>query len=332
MNVLITGGAGFLGRRLAEALLRRGRLRGSEGADEPIERLTLLDVADAAAIEDPRVQVLSGDICDRSLLERAVGEGTTAVFHLAAIVSGMAEADFDLGMRVNVDATRTLLEVCRASGRAPRLVFTSSVAVYGGDLPPVVPESAALTPQTSYGVQKAIGELLINDYSRRGFVDGRSLRLPTISVRPGKPNAAASSFASGIIREPLNGEEAICPVGPEARLWLLSPRTAIACLIAAHELPGEALGHNRALNLPGISVTVGEMVAALERVAGPEPVRRIRWERDPRIERMVMGWPGALETRRAAALGFPADERFDDNVRQYLDENRSAASPRQMYS
>lgn len=332
MNVLITGGAGFLGRRLAEQLLRRGTLRGSDGADEPIERLTLLDVADAAGIDDSRVQTLSGDICDRGLLERAVGDGPASVFHLAAIVSGMAEADFDLGLRVNVDATRSLLEVCRAGGRNPRLVFTSSVAVYGGILPAVVPESAALTPQTSYGIQKAIGELLINDYSRKGFVDGRSLRLPTISVRPGKPNAAASSFASGIIREPLNGQDAICPVGPDARLWLLSPRTAIECLIAAHELPGEALGHDRALNLPGISVTVGEMVAALERVAGPEPVRRIRWERDPRIERMVMGWPGALETRRAAALGFPADARFDDNVRQYIDESRSSASRRQMYS
>jgi nucleoside-diphosphate-sugar epimerase len=197
------------------------------------------------------------------------------------------------------------------------------VAVFGGSLPDPVPEPFALNPQTSYGTQKAMAELLINDYSRRGFVDGRSLRLPTISVRPGKPNAAASSFASGIIREPLAGMEAVCPVGPDTRLWLLSPRTVTACLIAAHELPPGALGTDRALNLPGLTVTVGEMAAALARVAGPSVAGRIRWERDPQLEKMVLGWPGALDARRAEALAFPVDTSFDDMIRQYMEEHLS---------
>ena len=175
----------------------------------------------------------------------AIDRDTGSVFHLAAIVSGQAEADFDLGMRVNVDASRSLLEACRASGHRPRVVFTSSVAVYGGDLPATVPDSTAPNPQSSYGTQKAIGELLINDYSRKGFIDGRALRLPTISVRPGKPNTAASSFASGIIREPLNGEQSTCPIAPETRVWLLSPRKAIEGLILGHELPAQALGSSR---------------------------------------------------------------------------------------
>jgi nucleoside-diphosphate-sugar epimerase len=324
MHVVITGGAGFLGRRLATKLLERGTLAGGDGRPADIQTLTLVDVADAPPFADPRARQLTGDIAARAFLERAMDGPATSVFHLAAVVSGMAEADFDVGLRVNVDATRTLLEVCRASGRRPRVVFTSSVAVFGGSLPDLVPESMALTPQTSYGTQKAIGELLINDYTRKGFVDGRSLRLPTISVRPGKPNAAASSFASGIIREPLNGQEAICPVGPETRLWLLSPKAVVECLVMAHELPGDALGANRAINLPGLSVTVGEMASALERVAGRDVARRIRWERDPRLERMVLGWPGALEARRALALGFPVDRSFDDIVRQYVEEDLPA--------
>lgn len=328
MDVLITGGAGFLGRRLAEALLRRGTLGNAAGREEPIDRLTLLDTVEPPAL-DARVRTITDDVASRAVLDHAIEGRTAAVFHLAAIVSGMAEADFDLGMRVNVEATRDLLEVCRARGHRPRVVFTSSVAVYGGNLPAVVPESTALTPQTSYGTQKAIAELLVNDYTRRGYVDGRSLRLPTISVRPGRPNAAASSFASGIIREPLSGVDAVCPVGPDARLWLMSPRTVIASLLAAHDLASDALGADRALTLPGISVTVAEMVAALERVAGPAAVRRIRWERDPRIDAMVMGWPGAIRADRARALGFPADESFEDIIRQYVDEAAlpAAANP-----
>ena len=320
MKVVITGGAGFLGTRLARRLLERGTLQDGEGRARRIDRIVLVDVTAPPAIADARVCSVTGDISDPTLLHRVLDADTAAIFHLAAIVSGMAEADFDLGIRINVDATRHLLEECRRGGRSPRVVFTSSVAVYGGDLPEIINDTTALNPQTSYGIQKAIGELLIGDYTRKGFIDGRALRLPTISVRPGRPNAAASSFASAIVREPLNGEEAVCPVDPGTRVWLASPDTAIASLIAGHELPSAALGNCRWINVPGISVTAGEMVASLERVAGPEVARRVRWARDPRIERFMRGWPGAGDNSRARTLGFPADESFDAIIRRYMED------------
>ena len=320
MKVLITGGAGFLGRRLAGKLVERGTLKGGDGRDHAIDEIVLLDVAPAEGFTDRRVRTIVGDISDASLLRRAVDRDTASVFHLAAIVSGQAEADFDLGMRVNIDASRSLLEACRESGHKPRVVFTSSVAVYGGELPATVPDSTALNPQSSYGMQKAVGELLVNDYSRKGFVDGRVMRLPTISVRPGRPNKAASSFASGIIREPLNGEESTCPIAPETRVWLLSPRRAIEGLILGHDLPAQALGSSRAVNLPGVCVTAREMVAALERVAGAETAKRVRWERDAAIDRIVSSWPGAWDTRRAEALGFRGDPDFDSIIRAYIED------------
>ena len=326
MNIVITGGAGFLGQRLARQLLVRGMLRDGESGERPIDRIVLVDVVPPPAFADDRIVAMTGDIADPDLLARAIGAGTTSIFHLAAIVSGMAEADFDLGMRINVDATRLLLDICRHSGRRPRVVFTSSVAVYGGDLPPTVTDTTAVNPRSSYGTQKAVAELLIGDWTRRGFVDGRVLRLPTISVRPGRPNAAASSFASGMIREPLNGDAAVCPVAADTRLWLMSPPTAIECLITAHEIPADALGPNRIVNLPGISITAGEMAAALERVAGSEVAGRIRWERDDRIERIVASWPGAWDTARALALGFAGDQSFDAIIRAYL-EDRGGAGP-----
>ncbi|ALE57483.1 SDR family oxidoreductase [Paraburkholderia sp. RL17-368-BIF-A] len=318
MKVLITGGAGFLGQRLARELLARGSLKDAQGAPQALTELVLLDVVQANDFGDSRVRTEVGDIAERSVLERAIDGHTAAIFHLAAIVSGQAEADFDLGMRINLDASRLLLDVCRQRGHRPRVLFTSSVAVYGGELPEVVKNDTALNPQSSYGAQKAIAELLLNDYSRRGFVDGRVLRLPTISVRPGKPNAAASSFASGIIREPLNGEEAVCPVNGSTRLWLLSPRKAIECLIAGLELNAAALGNQRVLNLPGISVSVDEMVAALREVAGDEVAKRIVWQADARVEKIVGSWPGRWDTSRAEQLGLRGDQSFTDVIRGYI--------------
>jgi nucleoside-diphosphate-sugar epimerase len=321
MKIVITGGAGFLGQRLARRLLDKGALDG-----QSIEQIVLLDVVVANGPDDARIRAVQGDIADPSFLKNFIESDVGAVFHLAAIVSGQAEADFDLGMKVNLDASRHLLEACRAAGHVPRVVFTSSVAVYGGDLPAVVRDDTALTPRSSYGAQKAMAELLLSDFSRKGFVDGRILRLPTIVVRPGKPNKAASSFASGIIREPLNGEEAICPVGPDTRLWLLSPRRAIEALIHGGEIASEQLGDARAVNLPGLSVTVAEMVAALGRVAGPEAVARIRFEPDAAIAGIVGGWPGAWRTSRAKALGFQGDADFDSVIRAYVEEQASSRS------
>ena len=325
MKVLITGGAGFLGQRLARQLLAQGQLKDSHGQLQTISELVLVDVVAAHDFNDVRVKVVTGDIADGALMRATINTQTTSIFHLAAIVSGQAEADFELGMRINLDASRLLLDICRELGHKPKVVFTSSVAVYGGKLPDVVQDTTALNPQSSYGAQKAIGELLLNDYSRRGFVDGRVLRLPTISVRPGKPNKAASSFASGIIREPLNGEAAVCPVATDLRLWLLSPRGAIASLIAGHELAGEMFGASRTVNLPGLSVSVGEMVAALEDVAGSDVPARISYAPDPAIERIVKSWPGAWDTARAEALGLTADVDFASIIRAYMDDVKAAS-------
>ena len=325
MKVLITGGAGFLGQRLARQLLAQGQLTDSHGQLQTIRELVLVDVVAAHDFNDVRVKVVTGDIADGALMRATINTQTTSIFHLAAIVSGQAEADFELGMRINLDASRLLLDICRELGHKPKVVFTSSVAVYGGKLPDVVQDTTALNPQSSYGAQKAIGELLLNDYSRRGFVDGRVLRLPTISVRPGKPNKAASSFASGIIREPLNGEATVCPVATDLRLWLLSPRGAIASLIAGHELAGEMFGASRTVNLPGLSVSVGEMVAALEDVAGSDVTARISYAPDPAIERIVKSWPGAWDTARAEALGLTADVDFASIIRAYMDDVKAAS-------
>ncbi|REG50255.1 nucleoside-diphosphate-sugar epimerase [Paraburkholderia sp. BL6669N2] len=320
MKVLITGGAGFLGQRLARELLARGSLKDPQGTPQAITELVLLDVVQANDFGDKRVRAEVGDIAERSVLERVMDAQTSAIFHLAAVVSGQAEADFDLGMRINLDASRLLLEVCRQRGHRPRVLFTSSVAVYGGELPEVVQNDTALNPQSSYGAQKAIAELLLNDYARRGFVDGRVVRLPTISVRPGKPNAAASSFASGIIREPLNGEAAVCPVAGSTRLWLLSPRKAIESLIAGLELDSAALGNQRVLNLPGISVSVDEMVAALREVAGDAVAARIVFEPDARVEKIVGSWPGRWDTSRAEGLGLSGERNFADVIRSYIED------------
>jgi len=326
MNILITGGAGFLGQRLARQLLARGSLTDVDGTDQTIERIVLLDVVAAQGFDDPRIRQVVGDFTDPALTELALDADTGAVFHLAAVVSGQAEAEFDVGMRVNLDGSRQLLERCRDLGHRPRVIFTSSVAVYGGDLPATVPDDLALTPRSSYGTQKAMAELLLGEYHRRGFVDGRVLRLPTVSVRPGRPNRAASSFASGIIREPLNGLEVVCPVAADTRLWLMSPRRAVDCLVHGHEVASEALGVNRTVNLPGVTVTAGDMVNTLEQVAGVEVAARVLWERAPEIERIVGSWPGAWDVSRAQALGFAGDADFAGIVRAYVEDDLPATT------
>src|SRR5271154_3749613 len=256
MRIVTTGGCGFLGRRLALLLLERGSSLGA------IDELVLFDNAPSALPlpDDKRVALATGDIADRETVRQLLMPAADVVFYLAAVVSGQAEADTDLGYRVNLGGTRAVLDACHLLGTCPRLVFASSLAVYGGVLPPAVGDDTPLTPQSSYGTQKAIGELLVNDYSRKGFVDGRALRLPTVVVRPGRPTRPASPFAPSIIREPLAGKDAVCPVSPDLVMALASPRRVVTALYRAHELPGDAFGVHRSLQLPGFSVAVGEMV------------------------------------------------------------------------
>jgi len=319
MKVLITGGGGFLGARLAAALLERGTLTATGGTQRAIERIVLLDRGfPAGAPQDPRVTTIAGDVADPRLVEQAFTADTEAVFHLAAVVSGEAEADFNLGMRVNLEGIHCVLEQARRCARPPRLVFTSSVAAFGGDLPDVLDDYTVPAPQTSYGTQKVVGEYLLADYSRKGFIDGRALRLPTIVVRPGKANAAASSFASAIIREPLNGVSYECPVGPETGVWLLSPAKAVEAFIHAHELPASAWRNGRVVNLPGLATSVEEMVAAMGRLAGADPLRRVVWKPDAKIQAIVQTWPVRFRTPRALALGFNGDPDIDSVIHGYM--------------
>jgi len=320
MEVLITGGAGFLGSKLARQLLSHGTLAGPSGQAEKISRITLLDQVAAQGFDDPRIAIMTGDAAEPAVIAKALTPSVHSVFHLAAVVSGEAESDFDLGMRINLDATRILLEQARKNGNRPRLVFTSSVAVFGGDLPPKVLDTTPATPQGSYGAQKAMCELMVTDYSRKGFVDGRSLRLPTVTVRPGKANKAASSFASGIIREPLNGVVSVCPVPHDTKVWALSPRSTVHNLIHAHELDRAVFGSAGAVNLPGLTTTVGEMVAAMGRVAGADKMKLVEWKEDLAISTLVRTWPGDFVTARAEKMGFVHDASFDEVVKAYMEE------------
>lgn len=317
MKLLITGGAGFVGARLARTLLARGMLAG-----QALDRLVLADqvAPPADLLAEPRVEARTGP-----LLAQAAGfgsEGFEGVFHLASAVSGECELDFELGMRSNLDSTRALLDGFRLAGKVPRLVFSSSVAVFGPDpavpLPPVVGDTTLPAPQTSYGTQKLICEHLIADYTRKGYLDGRAARLMTVTVRPGRPNAAASSFFSGIIREPLAGEAAVCPVSPEVSHPVASPAKTVDGLIAVYEASREAFNGRTAMNLPALNVTVGQMLGALEQVAGPAVRARVRFERDERIAGIVANWPTGATARRAEALGLKPDTSFADIVRQYI--------------
>lgn len=326
MRIVITGGAGFLGQRLARAVLSRDTLTDARGARRPVREVVLVDVMPARGVADARLRTVAGDLADPAVAAAAITPDTDSVFHLAAVVSGQAEADFDLGMRVNLDATRLLLERCRALPAPPKFVFASSIAVFGGRLPDPVPDDAPLTPHSSYGTQKVIGELLVADLSRRGALDGRSLRLPTVTVRPGLPNQAASSFASGVIREPLAGVEAICPVAPGTRMWVQSPVAVIENLLVGHEAPAAAFAASRSVNVPGISVAVGDMVAALREVAGDAVADRVRWQLDPAVDRIVSTWPAALAAEHGHALGMRADGDFAAIVRAYISDLTAGAA------
>lgn len=326
MHIVITGGAGFIGKKLAAALLSKDSIELAGSGTKRLEKLTLFDVVEAEGLpDDPRLQCIAGNITNPDEVKTLMSSGVDAVYHLAAIVSANAEADFDLGMAVNLDGTRYVLEACRQLGTTPRIVFASSVAVYGGDMPKVGYDQMILNPQTSYGAQKAAGELLVNDYSRKGFVDGRALRLPTIVVRPGKPNKAASTFASSIVREPLAGQTAICPVSPDSVMYILSPRRVIEALLHALSLPGEIFGPARMLTLPGISVSIGEVAKALAEVAGQAVAERIQWQPDDHIQKIVSGWLPAFEARRALDLGFQPDQDITEIIQAHIEDELGGA-------
>ena len=321
MHILVTGAAGMLGRKLTERLVRDGGLNGRQ-----IDKLTLLDVVPPTNPTSfaGKTDMVAADLSTPGKAARAIEDRPDIIFHLAGVVSGEAELDFDKGYRVNLDGTRALLEAIRASGHGyrPRLVYTSSIAVFGAPFPESIPDDFHLTPLTSYGAQKAIGEALLADYTRRGFCDGVGIRLPSIVVRPGKPNKAASGFFSGIIREPLAGVEAALPVSETVVHTHASPRAAIGFLVHAAGLAGDALGARINLSMPGVCCTVAEQIASLRRIAGERVAARIRRAHDPLVARIVDGWPQRIEARRARELGFKAESSFDEIVRIHIDEDR----------
>jgi nucleoside-diphosphate-sugar epimerase len=327
MHILVIGAAGMIGRKLVDRLVHEGNVGGRE-----ISRLTLYDVVTPTAPTGSSIpaQTMAGDLSAPGEAAKLVEGRPNLIFHLAAIVSGEAEADFEKGYRINLDGTRDLFEAVRLLGDAykPRLVFTSSIAVFGAPFPEGgIYDEFHLTPLTSYGTQKAIGELLLADYSRRGFFDGVGIRLPTICVRPGKPNKAASGFFSGIIREPLNGQEAVLPVGETVRHWHASPRAAIGFLTHAATMDTAPLGARRNLTMPGLSVTVGEQIEALRRVAGDRVTGLIRREPDETVMRIVQGWAERCVATRAESLGFKAERSFDEIIRVYVDEELGGRLP-----
>jgi nucleoside-diphosphate-sugar epimerase len=326
MHILITGAAGMIGRKLTARLVADGSLDG-----QAIDRLTLTDIVapEAPAGAPFPIATTASDLAAPGVAGVAIARRPDLIFHLAAIVSGEAEADFEKGYRVNFDGTRELLEAIRLTGDGyhPKMVFASSIAVFGAPFPDAIADEFFLTPLTSYGTQKAISELLLADYVRRGFLDGIGIRLPTIAVRPGKPNKAASGFFSSIIREPLAGQEAVLPVSEDVRHWFASPRAAVGFLVHAAGLPRERLGARINLTMPGLCCTVGDEIAALTRVAGPGVATRIRREPDAVIEKIVAGWPQNFDARRAAALGFRAETSFDEIVRAHVEDELGGRIP-----
>lgn len=311
MNIIITGGQGFLGQRLAKYLLTQSNIQ--------LEKLTLIDVIKPISpLNDHRVNCVEMDLRYPDRLEKIITKDTDAIFHLAAIVSSHAEQDPDLGYEINFLATRNLLEICRRINPSIRFIFSSSLAVFGGTLPELITDNIATTPQSTYGTQKAMCELLINDYSRKGFIDGIILRLPTICIRPGKPNKAASSFVSSIIREPLNGENAVCPVPQELLLWLSSPDTVVSNFIHTLQLPSLPPRDWHVINLPGFCISVKQMLSDLVEIKGDEILRYIKFEPDENINNIVASWPYEIDNTKAIKLGFSTDRNFKDVIQQFV--------------
>lgn len=309
----------MLGRRLTARLLAAETLGG-----QPVSSVVAADVVEPPKkLDDERLTYRIGDISDPEFVRSIVDPAVTSVFHLAGVVSGAAEQDFDLGQRVNIDGFRHLLEILRELGTTPRLVFTSSLAVYGGELPARLTDGQRLTPQTSYGMQKAIGEFFVAEYTRRGWIDGRSLRLPTIAIRPGAANAAASSFVSAVVREPLAGRAYACPVDESVRSPILSPGRCVENFIHAYELPSEAWGWDRSVTLPSLDATVADLVASVRKIGGDEAANLVTYQADPFIARIVAGWPQAFDTTRAARLGFAADASVADIVAAHVEDVRA---------
>ena len=320
MKILIMGGAGMIGQKLLNLILKKEEIN-----NEKISEITLFDIIDAPYPQDTNILInsTSGDISDEKVSKNLVSSRPDIIFHLAAIVSGQAEQEFDLGWNINAKGSWGLFEAIRHQGEdyCPRLVFTSSIAVFGAPFPEKIPDDFFTTPLTSYGAQKAISELLLADYSRKNMVDGVSIRLPTICVRPGKPNLAASGFFSGIIREPLNGQEAILPVNTDVRHWHATPRAAAGFLIHAAEIDSSKLNDRITLNMPGLSVTVQEQIDALQSVAGGDVVKLIKHQPDPTIQKIVSGWARDFDTRRSIELGFKAETSFEEIIKTYIEDD-----------
>ncbi len=317
MKVLITGGAGMIGAKLAQRLVADGKLN-----DKPIEQIRLFDVVEASVDAASAVPVVaqSGDLRSRETVDQLIAEKPDVIFHLAAIVSGEAEQDFEKGYGINLDGTRNLLESIRQAQLQTRFVFASSIAVFGAPFPEAIGDDFFCTPLTSYGTQKAMCELLVSDYSRRGILDGIAIRLPTICVRPGKPNLAASGFFSNIIREPLAGQEAVLPVDESVLHWHASPRAAVGFMLHAAGIDGNVVGTRRAITMPGLAVTVAEQIAALREVAGENVVKRILHKPDDFVRQMVAGWPRRFDARRGLELGFRADASFAEIIKHHIDD------------
>ena len=319
MKILVTGAGGMIGRKLVERLAKDKSLNG-----KPIEAMTLVDVVDSPIPAGAPAKAIVADFSEKGVATTLMQDRPDVIFHLAAIVSGDAEANFEKGYKINFNGTWALLEAVRLEGERaaykPRFVFASTLAVYGPPFPDPVPDELALTPSSSYGTQKAMTELLLADYSRKGYLDGVGVRLPTICIRPGKPNAAASSFFSGILREPLNGQEAALPVGDELRHWFASPRAAVGFFIHAAGMDTAPLGVRRSMTMPGVSATVGEEIEALRKAAGEDAVKLIKRTSDPFISKIVLGWAGRYTARLAGEMGFTAERNFDQIIKVYQED------------